>query len=562
MHLPALPFGPVHRRGSDDAVSTILRRTGYYGSSSKASGDGAAVSVEAQRRPMWSSVRGGVRMVRRRLIDLAVGAGGNNDNNNINNNINNNREDSRRAFLNAFRGGGGIATATTTDDMTRSNDDLLGPTSTGASKLAATAAAARPLWRRKKKQPSSSPQVFGLSGGGPGDATVDAWTSVSPSSSLSSPDTATVSTSVMVSSPPINPTVSISRAPNSHHHSRNTDAWVIETPLFPIILPKEWEPRTSVAVSVAPPPSAPTTAATRSTGTTVTSSPELLAAASRPLIPTSVWHRFDGTEFRDASVVAALATTGLRLADPRTTHDCGVVWSAESRRTSKFVDERVYGSEEWYGDLDESGEVLVWTGKFDKGDDGPGRGGDLPLVKTTTVVRRSPEFLADLLMDSSKVRVYNKMSVGRTDEVVFQKGIDTVDGEFGDGESKVVRNLTKPPLVSSLIEFVTCMHARKLREDDNLSTSEKVDGYIVVSRAVTGGEWSEDNENGNGSSSNNVRSEILLGVNVLRAVPGQPDKTEITAVTHVYSPLVPQMLAKNAGVKGAVDFVRDIRALP
>ena len=45
------------------------------------------------------------------------------------------------------------------------------------------------------------------------------------------------------------------------------------------------------------------------------------------------------------------------------------------------------------------------------------------MVKTTTVVRRSPEFLADLLMDSSKVRVYNKMSVGRTDEVVFQKGM-------------------------------------------------------------------------------------------------------------------------------------------
>ena len=58
------------------------------------------------------------------------------------------------------------------------------------------------------------------------------------------------------------------------------------------------------------------------------------------------------------------------------------------------------------------------------------------------------------------------------------------------------------------------------------------------------------------------RNEILLGVNVLRAVPGEPNKTELTSVTHVYSPMIPQMLAKNAGVKGAVDFVRDIRALP
>ena len=32
---------------------------------------------------------------------------------------------------------------------------------------------------------------------------------------------------------------------------------------------------------------------------------------------------------------------------------------------------------------------------------------------------------------------------------------DTVGGSFGDGESKVVRNLTKPPMVNSIIEFVS-----------------------------------------------------------------------------------------------------------
>ena len=59
-----------------------------------------------------------------------------------------------------------------------------------------------------------------------------------------------------------------------------------------------------------------------------------------------------------------------------------------------------------------------------------------------------------------------------------------------------------------------------------------------------------------------IRNEILLGVNILKAVPGEPGWTELTSVTHVYSPLIPLMLAKSAGVKGAVDFVRDIRALP
>ena len=113
-----------------------------------------------------------------------------------------------------------------------------------------------------------------------------------------------------------------------------------------------------------------------------------------------------------------------------------------------------------------------------------------------------------------------------------------------------------------------CMHARKLRSDDaNLMSSNvgssngngTLEGYIVVSRAVTGGKWALSNSNDSGEKY--VRNEILLGVNLLKAIPGEPNKTELTAVTHVYSPMVPLMLAKSAGMKGAVDFVRDIRAI-
>ena len=174
---------------------------------------------------------------------------------------------------------------------------------------------------------------------------------------------------------------------------------------------------------------------------------------------------------------------------------------------------------------------------------------------------------------------------------------DTQGGPYGDGESKVVRNLTKPPMVSSELEFVTFMHARRLRpgdlkivspslpggsSDNNLScsvdgdstppsTSSPADGYIVVSRAIVG-DNSLNGRNGSDDGTNTsihgdekkkyVRNEILLGVNILKAVPGEPNWTELTSVTHVYSPMIPLMLAKSAGVKGAVDFVRDIRALP
>ena len=114
------------------------------------------------------------------------------------------------------------------------------------------------------------------------------------------------------------------------------------------------------------------------------------------------------------------------------------------------------------------------------------------------------------------------------------------------------------------------MHARKLSEKDlqilssnNNDPSTPTNGYIVVSRAVTGGQWSSSSDSSSDSSSkSNVRNEIILGVNILREVPSQPNKTELIAITHVYSPMIPLMLAKNAGVKGAVDFVRDIRSLP
>lgn len=113
------------------------------------------------------------------------------------------------------------------------------------------------------------------------------------------------------------------------------------------------------------------------------------------------------------------------------------------------------------------------------------------------------------------------------------------------------------------------MHARKLSEKDlqilssnnNDDPSTPTNGYIVVSRAVTGGQWSSS-DSSDSSSKSNVRNEIILGVNILREVPSQPNKTELIAITHVYSPMIPLMLAKNAGVKGAVDFVRDIRSLP
>jgi len=249
--------------------------------------------------------------------------------------------------------------------------------------------------------------------------------------------------------------------------------------------------------------------------------------------------------------------------------------------------------------LEEEMAVFVWTGKFKK----DGYGTELPVVKTVSIVPMSPRSMAELLMDSDRVKTYNKMSLGRRDEITFQSGVDTMaqseDSSSAttvfllDGEAKIVRNLTQPPVSKKLMEFVTLMYARPLKSKDKVgvgimgggSPDDSEDGsskgYIVMSRAVSGGRWGsgttastnppqqgsggggeeDDNEDGGKQKERKMtRSEILLGVNLLRSIPGQPNKTELTAVTHVKAG-APGILAVKIGVKGAKNFVRDIRSL-
>merc|ERR1712238_499634 len=124
------------------------------------------------------------------------------------------------------------------------------------------------------------------------------------------------------------------------------------------------------------------------------------------------------------------------------------------------------------------------------------------------------------------------------------------------------------------MELITFMHARRLRYNDNVGPgilggdnvgeeSNGVDGWVVVSRAVSGGKWGtvDANQANNNINDKPIRSEILIGINLMRSVPNNPNQTELTSITHVRSPSVPIMLAGKIGVKGAVDFIRDIRSV-
>eukprot|EP00980_Cylindrotheca_fusiformis_P015573 scaffold4447_cov120-Cylindrotheca_fusiformis.AAC.6 len=255
-------------------------------------------------------------------------------------------------------------------------------------------------------------------------------------------------------------------------------------------------------------------------------SEELDLAVCSPIIPQDAWDRLTGLEFKNEEVVDRFAEAALKLAATENKNEW-IEWT-EHKDTTKLLEKK-----DMMSALDE-GQVLVYVGKAKK----DGYGSELPIVRTKSILPMSAKDMADLLMDSNRVKIYNKMSLGRQD--IQQWGENT----------KIVRNLTKPPMTKSSMVSVTMMHSRPLKEKEQaLLSGKNLEGYLVVSRAVPGMT--------DGNLADLPRNDILLGVNLLQDVG--PDECLMTAFTHVYSPSIPKLLAQKLGVSSAINFVRDIR---
>jgi hypothetical protein len=241
-------------------------------------------------------------------------------------------------------------------------------------------------------------------------------------------------------------------------------------------------------------------------------------AMTSPIVPLTI--SFDGQtgeEFADPDTLDRLVASGLEMAtqDPND----WIEWKAHSA-TKKLLEE--HNNNEMA--ILEQGEVMVYIGKSKK----EGHGSKLPIIKTKSILPLAAEEMAELLMDSSRVKIYNKLSVGRTDVRILGEG------------TKVVCNLTKPPIAKSNMVSCTMMHSRRLDQEGS---------HFVVSRAAPG--MIDD------AMSELPRNDILLGVNLLE--DRGPDECIMTAVTHIYSPALPTILAKKMGVSSAINFVKDIR---
>mmetsp|Transcript_22150 Transcript_22150/g.51079 ORF Transcript_22150/g.51079 Transcript_22150/m.51079 type:complete len:409 (+) Transcript_22150:352-1578(+) len=235
--------------------------------------------------------------------------------------------------------------------------------------------------------------------------------------------------------------------------------------------------------------------------------------------------------------VAALARFGLKTAMDES------MWKAESKterllRTSQSWQDCAWQKGQIRDLPVEQEEVLVWTGNFMHGL----YGSDLPAVRAAGIVHMSPKDLCDLLVDSTRVKEYNKLSLGRTDLKILQGDMQE-DGPFGKSITKIVRSESKPPLVRKTMQLVSVMHATQLSDG----------GYLLVTRAVT--QAPEE-------VAPSLRSEILMGVNVIRRITGHKDCCLMVNVNHMRSPMVPMMIAKKIGLSAAHSFIsHDLRAM-
>ncbi|KAL7534853.1 hypothetical protein ACHAXR_006118 [Thalassiosira sp. AJA248-18] len=261
------------------------------------------------------------------------------------------------------------------------------------------------------------------------------------------------------------------------------------------------------------------------------------------------------TDANVSNVVNALFDRGFELAMDESDR-----WSPESstgkilsKRTKKLSNGESNGLMGQWPNAASADEVLVWTCKCPH----DGHGSEYPVVKARGLIPTSAKDMVDLLLDSGRVKQYNKMSLGRTDEHCFAKGaVDkftkcSVTGI--QGEAKIVLSKSQPPVIRKPVELRLLLHARRLP-----SESEEGEKYLTIGRSV----WETERGTAEAEDNSATRCEMLLSVNLVRDLQVSGEQwCEITTITHGVSPGIPISIGKRIGLAAAAKYVRDIRAV-
>lgn len=154
-----------------------------------------------------------------------------------------------------------------------------------------------------------------------------------------------------------------------------------------------------------------------------------------------------------------------------------------------------------------------------------------PCVRSVTTVDIPVKQLKRLIMDSSKVKIFNKYSGGRID--VHHIGKNT----------KIVWNRTKIPLAIKPYDFCTLMHA--VDDEDNGEA-------MIISKGI------EDPRVP--IKSDFSRSEVIFALQVLCPSKHDESKTEFTTISHVKYAGTHPFLAWRSAFQGSVSYFRHLKS--
>ncbi|KAL3769120.1 hypothetical protein ACHAW5_008939 [Stephanodiscus triporus] len=225
------------------------------------------------------------------------------------------------------------------------------------------------------------------------------------------------------------------------------------------------------------------------------------------------------------------------------------------------VDEGVMGP---WANAASGRDVLVWSSKCTRG----GHGSDYPVVKSRGLIPASARNVVELVQDSSRVKEYNKMSIGREDELALTTSdgassvhsLETKCPRLGvTGCAKVMSSKSQPPMTLKPLEFKTLYYARRLDgREDGVEIDGSAAAYVTVGRSA----WENPDGTAAWSDNGSTRCEILLSVNLVRDISTQNGEEwcELTLITHAVSPGIPIFVGKQLGLVAAENYIKDIRA--
>jgi hypothetical protein len=156
---------------------------------------------------------------------------------------------------------------------------------------------------------------------------------------------------------------------------------------------------------------------------------------------------------------------------------------------------------------------------------------DWPCIRSMTTIDLPVDALCDVIMDSSKVMLYNKYSGGRDDVVTVGP------------QSKIVWSRTNIPFTIKSYDFSTLMHLERNAVDNTV---------LIVSRGVRCPQVP--------IHSDYSRSEIIFGLNILTPSKNDNQKTDFETISHVRYAGTHPFIASKSALQGALTYFRSLKA--